>query len=71
MSDPTYNSVKIRQATAGAVEDLLTLDAVDASAGTGAALSFINNSAAGPLHFVLGRISVRRTESVGRSADVY
>jgi hypothetical protein len=70
MSDPTYNSVKIRQATAGAVEDLLTLDAVDGSAGNGAALSFINNSAVDGLHLTIGRISARRVDATSVQLDL-
>jgi hypothetical protein len=70
MSDPTYTSVKIRQASAGVVADLLTLDAVDASTGTGAALSFLNNSAVDPLHFALGRISARRVDANSVQLDL-
>jgi hypothetical protein len=70
MSDPTFNSVKIQQNTAGAVVDLLALDAVDASAGTGAALSFLNNSAVDPLHFTLGRISARRVDATSVQLDL-
>jgi hypothetical protein len=70
MSDPIFSSVKIQQNTAGTVVDLLTLDAVDASAGTGAALSFLNNSAVDPLHFVLGRISARRVDATSVQLDL-
>jgi hypothetical protein len=70
MSDPIFNSLKVQQNTASSVVDLLTLDAVDASAGTGAALSFLNNSALDPLHFTLGRISARRVDATSVQLDL-
>ncbi len=68
MSDPTFNSVTIRQADANAVANLLTLDAVDANAD--AALVFINNSAVDQLHFALGRISARRVDAASVQLDL-
>jgi hypothetical protein len=62
MSDPTFNSVTVRQATAGSVGDLLTLDAVDAADGNGAALRFVDNSS-GALSFALGRVGARRVDA--------
>jgi hypothetical protein len=70
VSDPTFNSVKIRQDTIGAVGDLLTIDTVGAGAGNGAALSFINNSAVEGLHFVLGRISTQRVDATTVRMDL-
>jgi hypothetical protein len=70
VSDPTFNSVKIRQDTIGAVGDLLTIDTVGAGAGNGAALSFINNSAVEGLHFVLGRISIQRVDATTVRMDL-
>ena len=71
MSDPAFNSVKIRQDTLGGLSDLLTIDTVSAGAGNGAALSFINNSAAiDGLHFTLGRISARRVDAASVQLDL-
>ncbi|NTW02288.1 MAG: hypothetical protein HGA19_13570, partial [Oscillochloris sp.] len=63
MSDPTFNSVKIRHDTAGTVGDLLTLDMVSGSNGTGAALSFIGHSAVEGLSLALGRLSALRVDA--------
>ncbi len=62
MSDPIFNSVKIRQDTLGAVNDLLTIDTVSAPPGNGAALSFINNSATPGLYLALSRVSTSRVD---------
>jgi hypothetical protein len=62
MSDPTFNSVTVRQATAASVGDLLTLDSVDGADGNGAALRLVNNSSGG-LHLALGRVGARRVDA--------
>ncbi len=63
MTDATFSNLVVRRDTAGAVEDLLALDSVDGSAGNGAALSFIDNSATEGLHLALGRISASRVDA--------
>jgi len=69
MSDPSFNSVTVRQPTAGASADLLTLDSVDGGAGNGAALRFINNST-GALSLALGRIGVARVDATTVRLDL-
>jgi len=63
MTDPIFDSLTIRRDTAGAVEDLLTLDSVSGTDGNGSALSFINNSATPGLYLALGRLSASRVDS--------
>jgi len=69
MSDPSFNSVTVRQPTAGASADLLTIDSVDGADGNGAALRFINNSA-GALSLALGRIGVARVDATTVRLDL-
>lgn len=63
MSDPTFNSVRVRRATGAAVNDFVTLDSVDINDGNGAALRFLNNSATDGLALTLGRLSVQRVSA--------
>jgi hypothetical protein len=70
MTAGTFTNVSIRSDTAGAVEDLLTLDSVAGSAGNGAALRFIDNSATAGLHLTLGRITASRVSSTTARLDL-
>jgi cytoskeletal protein CcmA (bactofilin family) len=70
MSDATFTNLIVRRPTAGAVEDLLTLDSVDNNSGNGAALSFIANSATAGLHLTLGRLSALRVDSATVQLDL-
>jgi hypothetical protein len=68
MSDTTFTNaiftnLTVRSDTADAVGNLLTLDAVDANDGNGAALSFINNSTTNERFMALGRISAWRVNA--------
>ncbi|NTV62521.1 MAG: hypothetical protein HGA65_03150 [Oscillochloris sp.] len=70
MTDPMFNTIRLRRATAGAVEDLLTFDTVDALDGNGAALRFVNNTATEGLSLVLGRFSARRVDATTVQLDL-
>jgi hypothetical protein len=70
MTTGTFTNVTIRSDTAGAIEDLLTLDSVAGSAGNGAALRFIDNSATAGLHLTLGRITTSRVSSTTARLDL-
>jgi len=70
MTDATFTNLIVRRPTAGAVEDLLTLDSLDNHSGNGAALSFITNSITEELHLTLGRLSAQRVNSATVQLDL-
>src|SRR5918912_2602767 len=69
MSGPTFEELTLRRSTAGAKQDLLTLDSVDDEEGNGSAVRFVDNSQ-GRLPLVLGRLRTSRADSTTARLDL-